>query len=155
MFKKLLVGISIVGTLSTYSMAFSLTDDNTCTDSSVNVTEIIASTSSLDNSTAMSASLLETSKNLLKLSESLLSAGNNANKDYVNAMLQLSQDIGTMADRIGKMADRILIMADNIDAMADKILETQQIQSNNVSLTQENILAAQVNFNIILNRQYL
>ncbi len=152
MLKKLLVGILTAGTLATYSMAFSLIDDNTCTDSTVNAAEIIASTSSLDNATAMSASLLDTSKNLLKLSESLLNAGDNANNDYVNAMLQLSQDIGTMADRIGEMADRILIMADNIDAMADKILETQQIQSNNVSLTQENILAAQVNFNTILNR---
>ncbi|AKF25038.1 hypothetical protein YH65_06250 [Sulfurovum lithotrophicum] len=151
MFKKLVTGISVVGILATHSMAFSIVDDNTCTDSTINVAEIIASSSSLDNSTAMSASLLETSKNLLKLSESLLNAGDNANKDYVNAMLQLSQDIGTMADRIGEMADRILIMADNIDAMADKILETQRIQNNNVSLTQENILAAQVNFNTLLN----
>jgi hypothetical protein len=41
-------------------------------------------------------------------------------------ILQLSEDIGTMADRIGEMADRIL--------------ETQRIQSENLAMTQENML---------------
>jgi len=63
----------------------------------------------------------------------------------LSAMLQLSDDIGTMADRILEMADRILVMADNIGAMADRILITQQLQSSNVALTQAAILVTQQN----------
>jgi len=153
MLKKMLVSFVVIGILATSGMALSFTDDKSCTDSSINVSELIGSAGALRDSTNMSASLLETSVNLLKLSESLLNAGDNANKDYVEAMLQLSKDIGTMADRIGDMADRILVMADNIDTMADKIVETQRVQNENVALTQSNILAAQANFNTILNRQ--
>ena len=63
----------------------------------------------------------------------------------ISAMLRLSDDIGAMADRIGEMADRILVMSDNIGLMADRILITQQIQNDNVTLTQQNILTAQTN----------
>lgn len=63
----------------------------------------------------------------------------------LSAMLQLSNDIGTMADRILEMADRILIMADNIGIMADRILITQQIQNTNIALTQASILTTQEN----------
>ena len=66
-------------------------------------------------------------------------------KAGLDAILQLSTDIGTMADRILEMADRILVMADNIGAMADRILITQQIQSANVALTQQSILTTQQN----------
>jgi len=63
----------------------------------------------------------------------------------MSAMLQLSNDIGTMADRILEMADKILIMADNIGLMADRIITTQQIQSDNLALTQASILTTQQN----------
>ena len=63
----------------------------------------------------------------------------------LSAMLQLSNDIGTMADRILEMSDRILIMADNIGLMADRILITQQIQNTNIALTQASILTTQKN----------
>lgn len=63
----------------------------------------------------------------------------------LNAMLQLSDDIGTMADRIGTMSDKILIMSDNIGLMADRILLTQQLQSNNLALTVQNTLQTQSN----------
>lgn len=66
-------------------------------------------------------------------------------KNGLVAMLQLSDDIGVMADRIGEMADNILLMADNIGLMADRILLTQQIQSQNLLLTQESILQTQTN----------
>lgn len=59
--------------------------------------------------------------------------------------LRLSGDIGLMADRIGEMADKILVMSDNIGLMADRILITQQIQNDNIRLTQQNILTAQTN----------
>lgn len=65
--------------------------------------------------------------------------------DGLNAMLQLSSDIGTMADRILEMADKILVMADNIGLMADRIIETQVIQSQNLALTQASILTTQEN----------
>jgi hypothetical protein len=65
--------------------------------------------------------------------------------DGIGAMLQLSDDIGTMADRIGEMADKILIMSDNIGLMADRILQTQQLQNENVALTQASILQTQKN----------
>lgn len=63
----------------------------------------------------------------------------------LNAILQLSQDIGAMADRILEMADRILIMADNIGLMADRIITTQMIQNQNIALTQSSILLTQQN----------
>ncbi len=66
-------------------------------------------------------------------------------KDGLTAMLQLSDDIGAMADRIGEMADKILIMADNIGVMADRIMLTQEIQSQNLALTQQSILQTQTN----------
>ncbi|MFW2374303.1 MAG: hypothetical protein ACN4GM_14350 [Gammaproteobacteria bacterium] len=65
--------------------------------------------------------------------------------DGLNAMLQLSSDIGTMADRILEMADKILIMSDNIGLMADRIIETQEIQNQNIALTQASILTTQEN----------
>jgi hypothetical protein len=63
----------------------------------------------------------------------------------LSAMLELSNDIGTMADRILEMADRILAMADNILLMADRILITQQIQNANIALTQASLLTTQQN----------
>ena len=66
-------------------------------------------------------------------------------KDGIVAMLQLSDDIGTMADRIGEMSDKILTMSDNIGLMADRIIVTQQLQNQNVALTTQSILATQTN----------
>lgn len=66
-------------------------------------------------------------------------------KDGITSMLQLSTDIGTMADRIGEMADRILLMADNIDLMAERILETQELQSQNLVATTQTLLQTQEN----------
>ena len=66
-------------------------------------------------------------------------------KDGITAMLQLSDDIGTMANRIGEMADKILVMSDNIGLMADRILLTQELQNQNVALTTNSILQTQTN----------
>ncbi|WP_303907668.1 hypothetical protein [Thiohalomonas denitrificans] len=66
-------------------------------------------------------------------------------KDAIAAMLQLSSDIGAMADRIGEMADKILVMSDNIGLMADRILVSQQLQSDNFSLTTDALLQTQAN----------
>ena len=63
----------------------------------------------------------------------------------ITAMLRLSDDIGVMANRILQMSDKILVMADNIGLMADRIIVTQQIQSQNLALTQSSILATQQN----------
>ncbi len=51
------------------------------------------------------------------------------NKNSQNSMLELANDIGIMADRINQMAD--------------KIVKTQEIQSQNLKFTEENILKAQ------------
>ena len=63
----------------------------------------------------------------------------------LTAMLRLADDIGVMADRILEMSDKILVMADNIGLMADRIIITQQIQSDNLALTQASILSTQQN----------
>lgn len=63
----------------------------------------------------------------------------------ISAVLQLSSDIGVMADRIGGMSDKILVMSDDIGAMADRILVTQQLQSDNLLITQQSVLATQTN----------
>ena len=97
-----------------------------------------------------SRAVLEASANLLTLSLAMLETGSEANAAYVSAMLRLSDDIGTMADRIGEMADRIVATELQIGLMADRILETQRIQSENLALTQANLLKAQENFNALL-----
>ncbi|MDD2274174.1 MAG: hypothetical protein PHP95_13765 [Desulfuromonadaceae bacterium] len=66
-------------------------------------------------------------------------------KDGIVAMLQLSDDIGSMADRIGEMSDKILVMSDNIGLMADRIIVTQQLQSQNILLVQQGLLQSQTN----------
>jgi len=138
--------------LSALALSLSFSGLNAdCTNSTVTITEVIGASNSLNDSTDLSASLVQESKALLDLSESLVAAGSTANTEYVNAMLQLSQDIGDMADRILEMADKILIMADDIGDMADRIVETQRIQSENVALTQANLLKAQENFLSVLN----
>lgn len=71
--------------------------------------------------------------------------------DGLTGMLQLSDDIGTMADRILEMADKILAMADNIGAMADRIIVTQQLQNQNIALTQASILTTQKNMLALVN----
>jgi hypothetical protein len=71
--------------------------------------------------------------------------------DGLTGMLQLSDDIGTMADRILEMADKILAMADNIGAMADRIIITQQLQNQNVALTQTSVLTTQKNMLSLVN----
>jgi hypothetical protein len=114
-------------------------------------TPTVIDSSVLNDSTNFSFKTLESSVALLGLSQSLLANSSTANTEYVEAMLQLSTDIGAMANRIGEMADRILVMSDSIGVMADRILETQRIQSKNVELTQINLLKAQENFNKILN----
>lgn len=88
-----------------------------------------------DNSTALSLNItaLNSSTDMFAISNGL------------SAMLRLADDIGTMADRILEMSDKILLMADNIGVMADRIIITQQIQSDNLALTQASILATQQN----------
>jgi len=66
-------------------------------------------------------------------------------KDGITAMLQLSDDIGEMANRIGEMADKILVMSDNIGLMADRILASQELQSQNLQVTTNSVLATQTN----------
>jgi len=130
------------------SLPISLEEPTTC--SPISITELTGATRTLNNSQDFSLSLLNTSKELLSLSESLIAAGSTANTEYVEAMLQLSKDIGTMADRILEMADKIVDMADKIGDMGDKIVQTQKIESENAKLTQENLLKAQKNFNSLL-----
>jgi len=89
---------------------------------------------------ANEAARLSTDLQLLQGAASVLTV-----KDGITAMLQLSDDIGTMADRIGEMADRILIMADNIGTMADRIVQTQEIQSQNLMTTTDTLLQTQQN----------
>ena len=90
------------------------------------------------------------SDRLLEQSQMMLTSSTSVNEDYVSSMLQLSQDIGSMADRIGEMADRIVATEELIGEMADRIVLTQQIQSQNLQVTQQNILKAQENFNQLM-----
>ncbi len=59
------------------------------------------------------------------------------------SMLQLAKDIGIMSDRIMEMTDDIYLMADNIALMSDRIVETQNIQTANVAVTESSLLASQ------------
>lgn len=100
----------------------------------------------LDNLSIASVSLAEES---MRLSLDLKAISPVTNpltlKDGIVAMLQLSDDIGSMADRIGEMSDKILVMSDNIGLMADRILVTQQLQNQNIALVQQGLLQTQTN----------
>lgn len=63
--------------------------------------------------------------------------------DATVSMLQLTRDIGVMSNRIMEMTDDIYIMADNIGLMSDNIIETQNIQTVNVTLTEASLLTSQ------------
>jgi len=136
-------------TLTLVTGFLTASEATTCT--SKEVIELIGAANTLNDSIDFSNALLENSKDMLSLSESLLAAGSMANTEYIEAMLQLSKDIGEMADRIGEMADRILVMADKIGDMSDRIVETQKIESQNVKLTQANLLQAEKNLNAALD----
>lgn len=72
--------------------------------------------------------------------------------DATGSMLQLTKDIGVMSDRIMEMTDDIFVMADNIGLMADNIVETQNIQTTNVQLTEASLLTSQsIMINVIKN----
>ncbi len=72
--------------------------------------------------------------------------------DATGSMLQLAKDIGVMSDRIMEMTDDIFVMADNIGLMADNIVETQNIQTTNVQLTEASLLTSQsIMINVIKN----
>jgi len=124
-------------------------DNSTC-DASTIATIENNNLAEMQTLTEESKNLLNISINILNISTQLVKEGENVNTNYVNAMLRLSDDIGKMADRIGEMADRILFTEEQIGIMSDRILETQRIQSNNLALTEANLLQAQKNFNNLL-----
>ena len=126
-------------------------EDNTLT--MKNITDTMSSFSVTDADLDVLDDLSSLSQNMsvesVRLSMELNTITNTAELfEYsagLNAILQLSQDIGAMADRILEMADRILIMSDNIGLMADRIITTQMIQNQNIALTQSSILLTQQN----------
>ena len=110
-----------------------ITVDNDSMQALDDLSTVIASIAS--NSTGLSSDLtsLNRTTDMLAISSGLVT------------MLRLADDIGTMADRILEMSDKILVMTDNIGLMADRIIITQQLQSDNLALTQASILATQQN----------
>ena len=106
----------------------------------------VDSMQALDN---LSAMMVTIAGNSTSLSSSISTLNNTTDmlaiSSALNSMLRLADDIGTMADRILEMSDKILVMADNIGLMADRIIITQQIQSDNLALTQSSILTTQQN----------
>lgn len=113
----------------------------------------------IDDISAVIVSMASNSKNLsldittLNDVSDMLAISNS-----LTAMLRLADDIGIMADRILQMSDKILVMADNIGLMADRIIITQQIQGQNLALTQSSILATQQNslalFSVVASSDY-
>jgi hypothetical protein len=112
-------------------------------------TGIQVDTTTLNELDALSGNNVSLANEALGLSTELNTFSTTADafaiKDGITAMLQLSDDIGTMADRIGDMADKILVMSDNIGLMADRILVTQQLQSQNLQTSTNTLLTTQSN----------
>jgi hypothetical protein len=127
-------------------MARSINDGIAAIDQGL-TTRIQVDTSTLSELDALSGNTLGLSNEALGLSAlyTLSTADAFAIKDGITAMLQLSDDIGEMANRIGEMADKILVMSDNIGLMADRILVTQQLQTQNLEVTTNTLLATQTN----------
>lgn len=112
-------------------------------------TGILVDTTTLNELDALSGNAVSLANEALGLSTELNTLSTTADafaiKDGLTAMLQLSDDIGSMADRIGEMADKILVMSDNIGLMADRILVTQQLQSQNLQTSTNTLLTTQSN----------
>ena len=102
----------------------------------------------MEDSFAQSNALLHLSETLLARSENI--DPNKANSEYVQAMLRLSLDIGTMANRIGEMANRIVYTEELIGVMADRIVTVSNALLSNNQATHTNVLAAQKNLNALL-----
>jgi len=117
MTKKILLSLVLASSVSIYAAEVTTNQIQVAVDQPNNDALI-------DASSKLSLSLVD-------LTSQMVDESANANGEYTQAMLQLSQDIGTMADRI--------------NAMADKIVTTQEIQSENYIATQENMLEAQKN----------
>jgi len=141
---------TIFAALLLFNTPMTAMDLDTCDYSSILQPVEDSNIETMQNTLLQSQELLSASQNLLVISLQLLNSAETANTAYINAMLRLSDDIGTMADRIGEMADRIIATELQIGLMADRILETQRIQSQNLALTQANLLKAQENFNNLL-----
>lgn len=110
-----------------------LTVDNDSMQALDDLSTVIVSMADISTALSLNITALNSTTDMLAISSGL------------RAMLRLADDIGTMADRILEMSDKILVMADNIGVMADRIIITQQIQSDNLALTQASILATQQN----------
>jgi len=129
--KKIFLSLLVIGTLSINSQALIL--DTSTVDSCD--TSIVVDNTTINSYTSMSNSLLQQSTSLLNLAHTLEEAGAYSNTEYINAMLQLSKDIG-------EMADRILVMAGEIGTMSNRIVTTIEINEQTVALTQANALEA-------------
>ena len=68
-----------------------------------------------------------------------------AYNEGMSTMLGLANDIGSMADHILKMSDKILLKSGLTNEMAKPMLLSQEIQNDNLKLTQALILVAQRN----------
>ena len=124
MTKKIFLSLIVAGSLSLYAAEGTASDNQGDSGSTDTTQESQTNDTIVDKTFALSQSLVD-------LTNKLVDEAANANGTYTKAMLQLSQDIGTMADRI--------------NTMADKIVQTQEIQSKNFQATQENMLQAQRN----------
>lgn len=144
--KKVL--IAIISVLVMQSNANALFFDSSCDYSPITDPITLADDSQISSLYAQSRELADASSSLLALTLSMQDGTSSAT--MVTAMLALSEDILTMADKIGEMADRIIATELQIGLMADRILQTQALQSNNLALTQANILKAQENLNALL-----
>lgn len=135
-----------IGTLNT-SITEYVASINTITSQLTSpITLTSTDTTSLDTLSALTMGMAADS---VRLSWELRNIENVADlfeyRAALGAMLRLSDDIGKMSDRILEMADRILVMANNIGTMANRILITQQLQNNNMAMTQASLLTTQTN----------
>lgn len=147
MLKKSTAAVLLTAVMNLPLSAFTLP---TCDFSSVTQPVSLNDEALVHDNLLQSQELLSLSQNLLTISQTLMNSASETDLAYINAMLRLSDDIGSMADRIGTMADRIVATELQIGIMADRILETIDMQNQTLGMTQANLLKAQENFNNLL-----
>lgn len=141
---NLLCGSMIAANLSAHNLANSITQVNDTIAAPIQIDSVtLAAIDTLSSTIPSLAS--ENLRLSLDLKQLVTITKAITLKDGIVAMLQLSDDIGSMADRIGEMSDKILVMSDNIGLMADRIIVTQQLQSQNILLVQQGLLQSQTN----------
>lgn len=147
--KKILLTVAVYMTFVLPSFGFDFPTTPSPDSTSCSVLSRTLLTELIEDNLVQSNNVLKMSQDLKMVSENINNT-DSVSREYLLAMLRLSDDIGEMAGRIGVMADRIVATEVLIGDMADRIVQVAEILISKNAQTQLNLLRVQENFNALL-----